>query len=97
MSAAIYGMGATITQMNDLKMKMTELNNAIPSAFETAKTNYINEIGNKKEELQETFQNTLNQGFRSVYLTSAIAAVIALIFLLFYRPEKVEVTHEENN
>ncbi len=97
MSAAIRGLEATLTQMNDLKTKMTELKNGIPSAFDTAKTNYINEIGNKKEILQETFQTTLNQGFRNVYLTAAIAAIIALIFLLFYRPEKVEINQKENN
>lgn len=88
MSAAIKGMESTVTQMNDLKLKMTELKNAIPSAFETAKANYINEIGNKKEELQKAFQTTLNQGFRNVYLTAAIAAMVALIFLLFYKSKK---------
>lgn len=96
MSAAIGGMEGTITQMKDLKVKMTELNNAIPSAFETAKSNYINEIGNKKEELQNAFQTTLNEGFRNVYLTAAIAAMVALIFLLFYKSKKVETLYEES-
>lgn len=88
MSAAIKGMEGTITQMKDLEMKMTELKDAVPAAFETAKTNYINEIGDKKEELQEAFQTTLNQGFRNVYLTAAIAATVALLFLLFYKQRK---------
>ncbi len=97
MSAAIQGMEGTIKQMNDLKMKMTVLKNAIPSAFETAKTNYLDEISNRDEQLQNTFQDTLNTGFRNVYLTAAIAAMIALIFLLFYQPRKEETAYEESN
>jgi hypothetical protein len=70
--------------MKDLQKKMTVLRDAVPGTFKTAKNSYLQEIDNKKESLEKEFQSTLNEGFRNVYLTSAIASVIALIFLLFY-------------
>jgi hypothetical protein len=34
--------------------------------------------------LEKEYQDTLNEGFRNVYLTSGIASVIALFLLVFY-------------
>jgi hypothetical protein len=98
MASVITKMENSVTNMNDLKDNMTKLNAAIPSAFETAKSNYIDEIGNKDVELQDTFQATLNQGFKNVYYTAAIAAFIALVLLMFYKTKKVDIgDHEKNN
>ncbi|MDP4153695.1 MAG: hypothetical protein Q8865_09705, partial [Bacillota bacterium] len=78
--------------MTDLSTKMTVLKDAVPGAFKTAKNDYIKTIENKGPEIEKAFQSTLNGGFRNVYLTAAIAAVIALLLLLFYR-NKVKISN----
>lgn len=85
MSAAVTAMKATITEMSDLSDKMTALNDAVPDAFETAKENYVAAIKKEGPQIESTFQSTLNTGYKNVYLTSAIASVLAVLLLLFYR------------
>lgn len=87
---AVMGMRAAKADMADTVNKMKILKNAVPANFETAKNNYIAEIDAKKGEIEKTFQKTLNIGFSQVYLTSAIAAIIALLILLFYKKAKEE-------
>ena len=89
MGVAVTAMKTTITEMNDLSSKMTTLKEAIPGAFETAKENYVAEIIKEGPLMEKTFQSTLNGGFKNVYLTSAIAAVLALLVLLLYRKKTV--------
>ena len=74
--------------MNDTIAKMTTLKDAVPDAFDKAKQNYIKEIDNSKSSLEKEFQNTLNGGFKQVYLTVTIASLIALIVLAFYKSSK---------
>lgn len=88
MGSAVTEMKKTITEMTDLSSKMTALKDAIPGAFETAKENYVAEIKKKGPQIESTFQSTINGGFKNVYLTSAIAAVIAELVLLLYRKKK---------
>jgi EmrB/QacA subfamily drug resistance transporter len=70
---------------DDLIFKMTAMKTAVPDAFQTAETNYLKEIDGKKEIIEKAFQDTLNGGFKQVYLTVTISSVAALIILLFYR------------
>ncbi len=84
MKAAMDQMTATVLKMEDLQTKMGVLKGAIPTAFETAEENYLHAIDLKAAELESTFQSTLNGGFGNVYLSTAIAAVIALLMLAFY-------------
>lgn len=85
MSSAVTAMKATITEMTDLSGKMTTLKDAVPGAFETAKQNYVAAIKTKSPQIESAFQSTLNDGFKNVYLTSAIASLLAVLVLLFYR------------
>ena len=89
MVAAMTAMKGTIAEMTDLSTKMTALKNAVPGAFETAKDNYVAEIQKKGPQLEDAFQSTLNGGYKNVYLTSAIAAALALLVLVFYRKKKI--------
>ena len=43
-----------------------------------------------KEELSDTYQDTMNAGFRQVYLTSAITAFIGILILLGYKKKRIE-------
>lgn len=90
MGAAETAMMTTIEEMDDLSNKMTTLKDAVPGAFETAKDGYLAEIIKAEPQIESVFQSTLNDGFKNVYLTSAIAAALAVCMLLVYR-KKVEI------
>lgn len=90
MGAAETAMMTTIEEMDDLSNKMTTLKNAVPGAFETAKDGYVAEIVKAEPQIESVFQSTLNDGFKNVYLTSAIAAALAVCVLLVYR-KKAEI------
>lgn len=42
-------------------------------------------------QIEDTFQKTLNIGFRQVFLTVTIASSIAFIILIFYRKKKSQI------
>lgn len=88
MQGRIEGMKGAVVQMTDTVDKMTALKEAIPGAFETAKTNYLTEIENKRSVIEEEFQTTLNTGFKQVYSTVAIASLLAMIVLMLYREDR---------
>lgn len=90
MGAAETAMMTTIEEMDDLSNKMTTLKDAVPGAFETAKDGYVAEIVKAEPQIESVFQSTLNDGFKNVYLTSAIAAALAVCVLLVYR-KKAEI------
>ena len=79
------GMAVTLSQMETLLRQMDALNQAVPAAFSTAEGNYLTSIDAKAPELENAFQSTLNGGFANVYLTTAVAAFLALLMLAFYR------------
>jgi EmrB/QacA subfamily drug resistance transporter len=92
---AMPSMKETVDKMNGAKLmmsgtveKMSALKEAIPGAFESAKTNYLSEIENKRNAIENEFQTTLNNGFKQVYSTVAIASLLAMIVLLFYREDR---------
>lgn len=91
MLGAINSLKNAKSEMNDTIDKMKELKNAIPSTFETAKENYIAEIDNSGDAIETVFQDTLNQGFKQVYLVVAISSAIALIIFAFYRNKKIDL------
>lgn len=90
MLAGIEAMKKAKDQMNDTISKMKTMESAIPSAFEVAKSNYLTEIDKSKSEVEKEFQETLNGGFKQVYLTVTVASIFALIVLAFYKKKEVE-------
>lgn len=68
----------TVTQMQALK-------DAVPAAFDTAKADYLNQIEARRPVIEATFRDTLNVGFRQVYLIVMISSVLGLAFLIFYK------------
>lgn len=92
---AIPSMQGTIDKMNSAKLlmsgtveKMITLKEALPEAFEIAKTNYLTEIEHKRNIIEKEFQTTLNNGFKQVYSTVAISSVFAMIVLMLYREDR---------
>lgn len=91
MGAAVTSMENTLAQLDTLSSQMGTLKKAVPGAFKTSEGNYLREIDKENTKIQSVFQETLNGGFRNVYLTTAIAAIAGLLFLIFYSRKKEEM------
>jgi EmrB/QacA subfamily drug resistance transporter len=88
MAKAISGMTSGLDEMNATVKKMQTLKEAVPTAFEQGKQNYLDEIQKRSDKIESTYQSTLNEGFRQIYLTTSIFAAVALLLLLCYREKK---------
>jgi EmrB/QacA subfamily drug resistance transporter len=72
------------TDLADTQHKLTVLRDAVPGAFETAKADYLAEIDARAPQLEQVFADTLNTGFRGIYLATMTAALLAAVLLLLY-------------
>ena len=88
LQAALVQMEAVKVQLQDVVDKMNELKAAVPNAFDVAKENYLMEIDQSGDEIEEIFQKTLNKGFMQVYLTVVIASLFAMCLMLFYKEDR---------
>ncbi|MCO7120784.1 MFS transporter [Ihubacter massiliensis] len=68
--------------------KMDTMKAAVPGAFDTALKNYLKQIDASSAKIESTFQEVLNQGFRQIYATVAVASAIGLLLLLLYRDRR---------
>ncbi len=75
-------------KMTDAQSRLTTLRDNIPGYFDTALTAYIGQIQEKKTDIEDTFQRTVNAGFTRMYYAVAILCVLACIALAFYRHSK---------
>lgn len=78
--------GTTMSRMAILKV-------AVPDTFAEADRNYRAAIDERSDQIQDTFQGTLNEGFKGMFQLVAIFAAIGLVLLAFYHekprtPEK---------
>lgn len=78
-----------LPDINQLLVYMKSVRDEMPKAFEVAKADYMKQLDAKQGELEQSYQDTMNQGFRQVYLTVAIASFIALLILAGYKQNKV--------
>ncbi len=92
MAAAVAGMKAQRAIMADTVNKMEDLKNSIPDAFEQSKQDYLGQIDTIKPQIEESFQDSLSEGFKQMYLTVAVFCVLSILLLLMYRePVKTEL------
>lgn len=75
------------TKMISIKILESSMKDK-PQMLDIVKESIVKNIDSKKQKIESTFQSTLNEGFKNIYLTSLIAALIALTFLAFYSKEK---------
>nr|WP_320026187.1 MFS transporter [uncultured Acetobacterium sp.] len=93
MQVAIDSMADVKNQLTNMVNQMTIMKNAVPGAFETAKNDYLAAIDSRSTAIEDEFQRTLNNGFKQVYMTVAIASTLALIILAFYKkPSVLEIS-----
>lgn len=88
MNSAISGMESALSKLNDAKWKMGELKAAVPGAFKQAKEDYMKQLDSKEEEIKKVYQDTLNVGFRQMFIFTGVAAVVGLLLLMLYRDRK---------
>ncbi len=95
--SAIKGMGgvdipatAGVPNIKLMATYMQSVRKDLPGAFATAKADYKKQLAAMKEELGDTYQDTMNAGFRQVYLTSAITAFIGILILIGYKKKRQE-------
>lgn len=68
--------------------KAEEVKVAVPKAFEASNTDYLNSIENKRLSIEKCYQDTLNVGFKQMYITVFCVNLLAAIVLLFYKEYK---------
>ena len=74
-----------VAEIDDARSQVTEttrelkvLDAAVPGAFDQALTDYLAEIDQLGPQLKQTFQSTLNEGFRDLYLLYGAACLLLL-------------------
>jgi len=95
METAMASMTAARSEMETLSNEMQTLTDAIPSAFETAKQDYLAALDAKSSEIEQVYQTTLNTGYRSIYVTVVVSAALAILLLMFYQKKKSEKLDSE--
>ena len=90
MASAVSQMQDGVVSIQDAMNKMGILKAAIPEAFEAAKADYMKQLDDKKEEIQKVYQDTLNVGFRQMFIVTGCAAAVGMLLLVLYRRKKVQ-------
>lgn len=88
LQAGLNGIQGARAQLAETLRQMNELKAALPTAFATAKDNYLQEIESRRPQLETAFQTTLNVGFKQIYLTVTIASLLGLLILALYRKKQ---------
>jgi len=73
-----------LADLADTRRKLVVLRDAVPGAFEEAKDTYLAEIDALGPRIEQTFADTLNGGFRDIYLSTVVAGLLAALLLAFY-------------
>lgn len=84
------GLDSAIAQLTTLVDEMTAFDQDVPVEFNLAIQNYLTDIDQNKQAIEDTYQTTINQGFRNVYLSTLTAGLLGFIVLRFYTSHKKE-------
>ena len=95
-ASAMGAMGDTVSKMQKLSEQLTAVKEAIPDAFAEAGDNYAKSVKDMSKQIEDTYQATLNTGYRNMYIFLASANLLGLLLLLLYKePKLVKVEVEE--
>ena len=99
MAEAMSDMREIVSKLDTMIKQMETLRDAVPETFQTAEADYIKAIDSRSDRIEEVFQETLNQGFKNIYLTVGIAAIVAILLLMVYSTlkEKERMESEFSN
>lgn len=88
-AAAMGGMGETVSKMQTLAEQLEAVKVAIPDAFAQAGDNYAAAVKDMSDTIEDTYQSTLNTGYRNMYLFLVGANALGLLLLMLYKEPKV--------
>lgn len=92
----INGLNTGITQLDDSIIELRSAYDGIGEGITgmesaIASHDYLAAIDSRKTVIEDEFQRTLNDGFKQVYWTVAIASVLALVILAFYKNQSIQI------
>lgn len=90
MDQAIKAMQGTEAALMNIQAEMKQLKDEVPAAFRQSKEEYLGKLNAMNSDIESTFRAGLNTGFKGMYITVSISALIAAIVLAFYRNSKKE-------
>jgi hypothetical protein len=91
--AAIAAMKAQQQKFGQILKDMQELKDIhIPAAFKQSKLDYLDSIEKMRADIENSFQSTLGNGFKQMYLTVAVFCIASILLLMFYHdPKKKQI------
>ena len=85
MRAGPASLAAARLRLVEIQQTMQALDGEIVPAFAQARDDYLAKLEGMRPQIEETFRSSLNAGFRQMYITVAVASILASIVLVFYR------------
>ena len=82
------GVAAAKAQLSELRSTMATLRDEIVPAFDAAKNDYLAKLDSMSPQIKASFRSSLNAGFQQMYVTVAVASVLAALVLAFYRSDR---------
>ena len=77
-----------VDEMKKLSQELTAVKDAIPDAFAQAGKSYADSVRAMSDEIEDTFQATVNTGYRNMYLFQVGINTLGLLLLLLYQEPK---------
>lgn len=84
-------MRQALAELDDTREKLVVLRDAVPGAFAAAQVSYLAEIDSRSPTLEKTFADTLNIGFRNIYLSTLATGLLGAALLVLYPRRKADV------
>ncbi|MDD3478162.1 MAG: MFS transporter, partial [Candidatus Izemoplasmatales bacterium] len=82
-------MASTVIDMQTLITALVGFQEDLPVEFGIGVSNYLDDIDGRSVAIEGAFQDTLNQGFHNIYLTTMAAGIFGFLLLQLYQsPEK---------
>ena len=88
MESALAKMNNQKQELVALYNKTEEVKNVVPQAFKDSNTEYINSIEDKRDTIEKSYQDTINVGFKQMYITTFCINLLAATVLFFYKESK---------
>ncbi|MDO4392883.1 MAG: MFS transporter [Bacillota bacterium] len=88
MVQAMSKMKFTAVRLDKLNFKLGKLKEALPGAFDEAEKQYLVSIDERETAIEKIFQNTLNTGFKKIFLMVVVLSLLAMILLAGYSEKR---------
>ncbi len=75
---------SSIQEIQTLRTQMIAFKTDVSVQFNAGVSNYLNDIDNNALNVEDTFQETLNGGFKNIYFTTMSAAIAGFLVLQMY-------------